>query len=369
MKKIFTRIFPLSLLLLSSCIKGEPRNTEADIVRCILPADILKSEPTIDDNSVQAFVVGGVDMKKLAPEFELTPGATISPESGTERDFTEDQQYTVTSEDGVWQKTYRVSITQSDMQTKYDFENWKKQGSYVIPYEIMGDQIQNIWSSGNSGFALTGGGGSYDKFPTAYTEESHSGQWAAKLVTRATGTFGVNLKMPIAAGNLFIGTFDGMSATKDPMKATRFGMTFGREPLRLTGYYRYQSGGDITDENNQLVVPARRDSCNIYAVLYETDDEVECLYGDNVLTSPNLVAVALSISPRRRMYTRSSMSSSSIGSRTIRRSRRSSSTSWPSFSRRAATAAGSGARWAARCGSTTWRSFVGSLWPGSSKIQ
>lgn len=145
---------------------------------------------------------------------------------------------------------------------------------------------------GNSGFALTGGG-SYDKFPTAYTEESHSGQWAAKLVTRATGTFGVNLKMPIAAGNLFIGTFDGMSATKDPMKATRFGMTFGREPLRLTGYYRYQSGGDITDENNQLVVPARRDSCNIYAVLYETDDEVECLYGDNVLTSPNLVAVAL----------------------------------------------------------------------------
>ena len=67
MKKIFTRIFPLSLLLLSSCIKGEPRNTEADIVRCILPADILKSEPTIDDNSVQAFVVGGVDMKKLAP--------------------------------------------------------------------------------------------------------------------------------------------------------------------------------------------------------------------------------------------------------------------------------------------------------------
>ena len=83
MEKIFTRIFPLSLLLLSSCIKGEPRNTEADIVRCILPADILKSEPTIDDNSVQVFVVGGVDMKKLAPEFELTPGATISPESGT----------------------------------------------------------------------------------------------------------------------------------------------------------------------------------------------------------------------------------------------------------------------------------------------
>ena len=115
-EKIFYSHLPLSLLLLSSCIKGEPRNTEADIVRCILPADILKSEPTIDDNSVQAFVVGGVD-RRSSRRIRTDSGATISPESGTERDFTEDQQYTVTSEDGVWQKTYRVSITQSDMQT------------------------------------------------------------------------------------------------------------------------------------------------------------------------------------------------------------------------------------------------------------
>ena len=79
---------------------------------------ILKSEPTIDDNSVQAFVVGGVDMKKLAPEFELTPGATISPESGTERDFTEDQRSAVTPRTS-WQKTLqRQAFAQSDMQER-----------------------------------------------------------------------------------------------------------------------------------------------------------------------------------------------------------------------------------------------------------
>ena len=37
-----------------------------------------------------------LDMNKIAPEFELTPVATISPSSGKEIDFTEDPKYTVT---------------------------------------------------------------------------------------------------------------------------------------------------------------------------------------------------------------------------------------------------------------------------------
>lgn len=294
---------------LGSCIKNEPLNTEADITKCILPEGVAKSDPKITDDNVLAFIVPGtVDITAVAPEFEVTPGATIAPASGTRRDFTEAQKYTVTSQDGQWSKTYTVTITEAEMNTKYDFENWEiVNEKYAVPYEIMGaseegdvvedSQIQYIWSSGNAGYALTGGGGKPDKFPTCYTEGAFSGQYAAKLVTRATGTFGIALKMPIAAGNLFIGSFDGMSATKDPMKATQFGLPFGKKPLRLTGHYHYLSGGNITDEFNKPVVPAKRDSCQIYAVLYETDDEVKCLYGDNVLTSPNLVAVALLDSP------------------------------------------------------------------------
>ena len=53
------------------------------------------------------------------------------------------------------------------------------------------------------------------------------------------------------------------------------------------------SAGNVTDKYNNLVIPEQRDSCQIYAVLYETDDNVECLFGDNVLTSPNIVAKAV----------------------------------------------------------------------------
>ena len=38
--------------------------------------------------------------------------------------------------------------------------------------------------------------------------------------------------------------------------------------------------------------PSRKDQCDIYGVLYETDDNVQFLDGTNSLTSPNIVALA-----------------------------------------------------------------------------
>ena len=48
--------------------------------------------------------------------------------------------------------------------------------------------------------------------------------------------------MPIAAGNLFIGSFDMLNASTNPLSATRFGTPFYNKPLRLTGYYKYKAG-------------------------------------------------------------------------------------------------------------------------------
>ena len=77
---------------LSGCIKNEPLNTEADIVKCILPPGILKSDPLITNNTVLLLILPGTaEIDHLAPEFELTPGATIKPKSGTVRDFTTPQ--------------------------------------------------------------------------------------------------------------------------------------------------------------------------------------------------------------------------------------------------------------------------------------
>ena len=291
----------LSLLLPGACIKTELKNTEADIIKCILPEDILKSEPKITNTDIMVLIFPDkADITRLSPEFELTPGASINPPSGTERDFSDPQTYEVTSEDGQWKKVYSVRITTAETPTRFDFENWEKDqtGRYEFPYEIgqeeNGQQKRlDIWDSGNAGFALTGGGSTPDKYPTCSTTDAYSGKFALKLETRLTGSFGANLKMPIAPGNLFIGSFDVANATREPLKATKFGMPFPKKPVAFRGYYRYISGGNVTDNEGNLVIPLKRDQGNIYAVLYETDENTPCLDGTNGQTSPNIIARAV----------------------------------------------------------------------------
>lgn len=47
----------------------------------------MTTSPIINNNSVTLFVGPETDVSALAPEFTLTPGATISPLSGTVHDF------------------------------------------------------------------------------------------------------------------------------------------------------------------------------------------------------------------------------------------------------------------------------------------
>ena len=110
--------------LFSSCIREAAKNAEADILSCTVDGVELPQTPVITNDRI-SFYVNTKDMEKvksLAPEFTLTEGATIDPASGTVRDFTTPQQYTVTSEDGQWTKSYIVSFSSSDPMNKYHFE-------------------------------------------------------------------------------------------------------------------------------------------------------------------------------------------------------------------------------------------------------
>lgn len=81
-------IFYLLLAIISSsCIRDEAPNAEADILSCILPDVVMTTSPIINNNSVTLFVGPGTDVSALAPEFVLTQGATISPQSGTVHEF------------------------------------------------------------------------------------------------------------------------------------------------------------------------------------------------------------------------------------------------------------------------------------------
>ena len=232
------------------------------------------------------------DITSLAPEFTLTPGATISPASGTAFDFTTPQIYTVTSEDRAWTKRYTVRCVVSGVSTEYHFENVTLEpnnGRYQIFYDYTerGDSV--TWASGNAGFALTGVAESPQDFPTMQDEAGYSGR-CAKLVTRGTGSFGAMLGMPMAAGNLFVGSFDLGSALPDGRAAVRFGRVFEHVPTYVSGYYKYRSGDSYTVGSE--AVSGKRDQCDIYAIFFETDDETEYLDGFNRFSHPNLISVA-----------------------------------------------------------------------------
>lgn len=275
--------------LFASCIKDELPNAEADILSCVVPSEILIRDPVIENDKITVRVKS-TDLTNIAPEFTLTPGATIVPASGTARDFTTPQAYMVTSEDGNWHKTYTVTFIYEGLSTQYSFEDMKlQQDKYPVFFERNGDKVIMDWASGNIGYAILGMAASPEEYPTAQGADGVIGK-CLKLSTRSTGGMGAMMNMPMAAGNLFIGTFDAMSALSNPLKATQFGLPFYYEPTRLTGYYKYEAGKDFTEGG--IIVPGKKDIFDIYAIFYETDEVTKTLDGTNTFTHPNLISIA-----------------------------------------------------------------------------
>lgn len=295
MKSSVLLAFLGALLTLSGCIKPEAENMEADILTMTLPDSVLISPPSITNTTVTAFVnFSKLNIKAVAPQFTLTEGASIQPASGTPQDFSKPVMYTVTSEDGHWKKEYRISLLQNVAPDSFKFENWtvNPDGNYYIPYELVETEHQNIWSSGNSGFSLIAPEKRPDAYPTQRSTDASQGQYAAYLETKSTGALGAIVGMPIAAGNLFLGSFDAAKAMTAPLEATIFGVPFNKKPLRLTGSYKYVPGGPVTDKTGKPVTPERQDLCDIYAVLFKASAAKPFLNGANVLTDPNVIAVA-----------------------------------------------------------------------------
>ncbi|MDR2968307.1 MAG: PCMD domain-containing protein, partial [Tannerellaceae bacterium] len=64
------------------------------------------------------------------------------------------------------------------------------------------------------------------------------------------------------------------------------------KPVRFTGYYKYKAGdGDYIAPNGD-VLPGVKDSCSVYSVFFKTDEKTSFLDGTNILSHPNVVAVA-----------------------------------------------------------------------------
>mgnify|MGYP004491161437 FL=1 len=311
----------LCLATFTSCIKDEPLNAECDIVSVQsewLEAhkSLFRGEPVVKNNSVSFTIHNGVDRTALNPTFVLTNGAHIMADvdgqkveaNGITRDFSMPQNYTVFSQDGNWNKTYTVSFSPVKPINLLSFENFKldPSGRYYEWFEIdKSDETtpqRDYWASGNGGYALTGMGKSPQDYPTAPTNNGVDG-FAVKLTTCDAGDYGKRVNLPIAAGNIFVGSFTSTQAMIFPRKATRFGLPLVTErPIALRGSYKYKAGPVMTDKN-KTPQPALHDTADIYAVVYEiaTKSEIEAdpkknkfvpLNGDDVLTSDRIVLMA-----------------------------------------------------------------------------
>lgn len=134
--RYLTVLLALSLAFcLSSCFKDEPLNAECDIEQAYLRAgdhlgswflfdsDTLRNVQS-DQTTIEFTMSGQADLTRLAPYFRISPGATISPASGSVHDFSQGAvEYTVTSEDGQWTRTYLVSIKKMiEFGSAHDFD-------------------------------------------------------------------------------------------------------------------------------------------------------------------------------------------------------------------------------------------------------
>ena len=179
----------------------------------------------------------------------------------------------------------------------FDFEHFEmiSNGRYVNYYELdSSGRRHDIWATANAGYAMCG----LSTFPTQRYDRGQSGNGVC-LRTETTGGFGTmtNPPMPIAAGSLFIGRFDALSAVSSPRTATLFGMPFDKTPKAFTGYYMFKPGETMTDDSG-AVIEGETDRPDFYVVMYENYDIVDgrrqsvMLDGNNVLTHKNIVGLA-----------------------------------------------------------------------------
>lgn len=282
---------------------------ESDIASAtIQDADkYLLTIPTITNNNVFFRLQPDIDERDFAPMFKLSNGATISPENGSKQNFSKGPvQYTITSQDGRWKKIYNVSFLTNTFITYYDFENVKTvvtespEGKYHEFFERLPDGFEKYdWTSGNEGYNMLaetlleeGQELSPAVYPTASTEEGYKGK-GVKMVTKGTGPLGNMMGSPIAAGNLYLGTFQ---FTFPAIKSTRFGIPYStgiNMPKSLKGHYKYKAGKDFTVTSKQGSA-LTKDAWDAYAIIFEKGDnpKKEFLAGDHKFLDPRMVAIA-----------------------------------------------------------------------------
>ena len=306
--KTFMILAAMSMVMMASCIDDEPAGKECDIESAWVEddfaghfmdvTDMRKENISSTETEITFTVRSLISLPQIPVKFKITPGATIEPASGSLQDFSTPVIYTVTSEDGQWQRKYVVQFKEPELPVfSLGFENVEVRDyfnnntyHYFFEYDA-GGMRRDVWDSGNLGALMLMKDAKPEDLPTYSTPDGRTGK-ALCLNTQSTGEFGVSFGKPIAAGNLFWGKFVTEKVIFEPLKSTQFGVVFDKEPVRVIGYYKYKPGPVFTNKDNKEV-PGRTDEAGVYAVFYRNKDangNPYFLYGDDVETDEKLKA-------------------------------------------------------------------------------
>lgn len=286
-------LFALPIIFLSSCIRNEALNPEADILSFSFPANSLRTDSVeIYNDYIIAYPKQKVNLKDSAiAHIEVSQGAIYQR---IENPLTNDTLFyiDVTSESKEYTKRYAI-IESGNFPESFGFETWVKPSSsfqYENPREA-----SLLWYSSNNGAAIAWSKPSKPASEYLIRKIKINGSTAVELRTME-GPYDIAggvAYIPCLSGSLYLGGFNPLTGLTDPLKSTTFGVPFNSgKPSRLAGYYMYKEGTDDFINSDGTKDKNKKDICSIYAVLYKTDQNVQFLYGDNVIDSPNIIARA-----------------------------------------------------------------------------
>ena len=140
-----------------------------------------------------------------------------------------------------------------------NFDTWSQNEKNWYPNS---DASNSYWATGNEGVTIGGNSNSTG------VDESFAGK-AAKLETVQVKVLFITVK---AAGNIFIGSYK--TNALQPASSVTFGRPYdGARPTKLTGYFKYQPGPEMSDGS----VPTEKlekDECDIYVMLWSGEQKV-----------------------------------------------------------------------------------------------
>jgi hypothetical protein len=279
-------------LSITSCIKDEAPNPEADILSLAFPENSLRTKDVeIYNDYVVAYPRPHVNLRDSdIVHIELSAGATcrrVANPAANDTLFYID----VTSESRQYTKRYSVTEV-VNFPSHFGFETWHRPTAGYL-YENPKDGALQ-WYSSNNGVAIAWNSPGKPAQDYPVRRGTLSGSMAVELRTmEGPGNIAGVMYIPCIAGSVFLGGFNALTGLTNPLRSTLFGVPFNSgKPLKLTGHYLYTEGtGDyiLPDGSRDKT---KTDRCDIYAVLFKTNGQVQFLYGDNIDSSPQIIARA-----------------------------------------------------------------------------